>query len=253
MPKAEITIKVRARDELVPVRSFLTIVDSALSILKELQHSKHYASAEWKISAASLQSPLTFTIGSDDPNGQELVREYLGVFKEAEKSEKFPPDRWTQKTLEGAKRVVSVLNDGVAQITFTSAGIETISPTQRVAATVDYLLAPAYEDYGSFEGRLETLSVHGRTRFNIFDPITGRPVSCYFKEGQLEKAHSAFNHRVLITGTVKYSRIGQPVSVIVDDIRVLVGGVKLDDLREIDITGGIESAMYVRRLRDAQR
>jgi hypothetical protein len=173
VPKAEITIKVRAREDFVPVRSFLTIIDSTLSILKELEHAKHYVSAEWKVSAASLQSPLTLTIGCDDANGQELVREYLGVFEETEKSEKFSPDRWTQKTLEGAKRVVSVLNDGVSQITFVSPGIEAISPTQRVAASVDYLLAPAYEDYGSFEGRLETLSVHGRTRFNIFDQITG--------------------------------------------------------------------------------
>src|ERR1035437_11014980 len=103
MPKAEITIKVRAREVFVPVRSFLTIIESTLSILKELEHARHYVSAEWKVSAASLQSPLTFTIGCDDPNGQELVREYLGVFEETEKSEKLPPDRWTQKTLEGAK------------------------------------------------------------------------------------------------------------------------------------------------------
>lgn len=253
MPKAEITIKVHARNDFVPVRSFLTLVESALCILQELEHSKHYPSAEWKVSAASLQSPLRLTIGSDAPNSSELVREYLGVFQETEKSEKFPADRWTSKTLEQAKRAVSVLGDGVAQITFSAPGSESISPTQRVAASVDYLLAPAYEDYGSFEGRLETLSVHGRTRFNIFDPITARPVHCYFADEKLQQAHSAFNQRVLVTGTVKYSRIGQPVSIRVDDIRILVGGVKLNELVEIDITGGAESGKYIRSLRDAER
>jgi hypothetical protein len=42
------------------------------------------------------------------------------------------------------------------------------------------------------------------------------------------------------------------VSVTVDDIRILVGGVKLNELKDIDITGRAESAKYIRSLRDAQ-
>lgn len=104
MPKAEITIKVRAREDFVPVRSFLAIIEGTLSILKDLEHARHYAPTEWKVSAASLHSPLALTIGCDDPNGQELVREYLGVFEQTDKSEKFSPERWPQKTLENAKK-----------------------------------------------------------------------------------------------------------------------------------------------------
>lgn len=252
MPKAEITIKVRAREDFVPVRSFLTIIESTLSILKDLEHARHFIPTEWKVSAASLRSPLTFTIGCDDPSGQELVREYLGVFEQTDKSEKFPPERWPQKTLESAKKIVSVLNDGVSQITLVSPGSEAISPTQRVAASVDYLLAPAYEDFATLEGQLETISVHGRTRFNIYDSLTRRAIACFFGPDKLDEALAAFNKRIAVSGNAKYSRLGQPISIAVDEIRYLKGGVKAEELKDIDITSGAESSKYVKGLRDGE-
>ncbi len=253
MPKAEITIKVRAREDFVPVRSFLTIVGSTLSMLNEIgRASPRLSKADWRVSGASLQSPLTLTISSEAPESAAVVRECIGVFEHAEGSSELPAKRWGERTLEKAKELVSVLNDGVAQITFVSNGAKSVSPTQRVAASVDYLLAPAYEDYGSFEGKLETLSVHGKTRFSIFDSVTGRAIHCYFASDKLSEAHAAFNQRVLVSGKAKYSRIGNPISVNVDNIRILQGGVKLSDLQDIDITGGIESAKYIRGLRDAK-
>ncbi len=252
MPKAEITIKVTAREDYVPVNSFLTVIGNTLSILRDLGHVPGVEEPiNWKVSAASLKSPLSLTIFSEAPHSDEIVREYLDVFQQAEKSEALPFNRWNPRTLEKAKQLVSVLNDGVAQVTFSAIGASPVTPTQRVAASVDYLLAPAYEDYGSFEGKLETLSVHGKTRFNIYDPITGRSIQCFFALEKLQDAHSAFNHRVVVSGKAKYSRVGDPVSVLVEDIRVLVGGIKLADLDGIDITGGIESAMYIRGIRDA--
>jgi hypothetical protein len=251
MPRAEITIKVRAREDFVPVDSFLTVVSSTLSILNEFGHiSGAEAAFTWKVSAASLQSPLTLTIFSDAPNGDVIVRECIGVFEQAEQSSDLPFARWNYKTLENAKRLVSVLNDGVSQVTFSAPGIPAISPTQRVAASIDYLLAPAFEDYGSFEGTLETLSVHGRTRFNIFDPVKGRAIACYFAADKLQEAHAAFNHRVMVSGTAKYNRIGHPVSVMVENIRTLEGGVEPSEFHDINLTGGIESGRYVRGLRD---
>jgi hypothetical protein len=178
-----------------------------------------------------------------------LVRNYLSVFEEAEGSMELSKNRWSIRTLENARDIVSVLSDGVSQITLSS-GSEIVSPTQRVAATVDYLIAPAYEDYGTLEGRLETLSVHRKTRFNIYDPLTGQPISCSFRTDKLEEAHAAFNKRVAISGSIKYGRIGNPVSIQVDNIRVLEGGVRTSEFRDTDLTGGIDSGTYVRSLRD---
>lgn len=251
MPKAELTIKVRAREDLVPVRSFLTVVQHALSILKDLEHGPSAEPpAEWKVSAASLQSPLSFTIGSDASNSPALVREYLAIFEQTESSIESVQSKWSERVLQNAKSLVSVLNDGISQITFATQGTEPVSPTQRVAATVDYFLAPAYEDYGTLEGRLETLSVHGKTRFNIYDPLTGRAIACYFPIEQLEEAHAAFPKRVAVSGRTKYSRMGNPVSIHVESIRVLEGDVQLSQLADTDLTGGMDSGKYVRGLRD---
>ena len=64
--------------------------------------------AEWKVSAASLQSPLALTIECDAQSGEEVVREYFGVFRQTENAEKFAPDRWTQRTPRTCKKIGSL-------------------------------------------------------------------------------------------------------------------------------------------------
>jgi len=223
-------------------------------MLKEIESArKTETQSEWKISAASLQSPLTLTISSDAPNADGTVRECLNIFDETEKSssQHFQVyQRWTQRTLVHAKDVVSVLNDGVSRIVFAAQGIESVSPTQRVAASVDYYLAPVYEDFGSFEGHLETLSVHKRTRFNIYEPLRDHAIACYFPAEKLDEAHAAFNKRVSVSGRVKYNRLGNPTSIFVESIHILGSGKSIDE--RIDITGGTESGRYSRGLRDAK-
>jgi hypothetical protein len=251
MPKAEITIRVRARDEFVPVDSFLTIVGNTLSMLRAIDRTvrRQAKSAEWQISAASLQSPLSLTISSDDPQSEYVVREYLGTLDAIEKSPDISKERVPFTVLERAKELVSVLNNGVAQMTFSAPHATPVQPTQRVAANVDYLTAPAYEDFSSFEGRMETLSVHGRDVFRIYDDLTGQSIACFFSPDKLDEAYGAFNKRVSVSGNAKYSRIGRPVSIRVETIRMLRGGVRLDQLTKIDITGGIPSEQYVRKVR----
>ncbi len=254
MPRSEITIKVRARDDLVPVDSLIKIVSNTLSILRSLDRSvrMHERAAQWKISAASLQSPLSLTLSSDAPQSDFVAREYMGTLDAIDKSSDIPKESISQSILEHAKDLVSVLNDGVSQISFSTPIYAAIHPTQRVAANVDYLIAPAYEDYSTIEGKIETLSVHGRTLFRIYDEITGHSIVCFFKEDKLSEAHGLFNQRVSVSGLAKYNRIGRPVSIRVEHIRKLVGGIKLEQLVGIDITGGIASEDYVRKLRDAE-
>jgi hypothetical protein len=254
VPRSEITIKVRAREDYVPVDSLLKIVGNTLSMLRSLDKAvrQHGHAAQWKISAVSLQSPLSLTMSSDDPQSDFVAREYLGALDAIEKSVDIPRERIPFFVLEQAKDMVSVLNDGVAQVTFSTPTSNPIHPTQRLAANVDYLIAPAYEDYASFEGRMETLSIHGRTLFRIYDDLTGHSVSCFFSAERLTEALSLFNSRVAVSGQAKYSRIGRAISIRIDTIRKLEGGVTLEQLNDINITEGIPSEEYIRKLRDAE-
>ena len=62
------------------------------------------------------------------------------------------------------------------------------------------------------------------------------------------------DHRVCVLGDVRYSSEGIPTSVTVDDIRILRKRSELpqlQDLRAIDITGGLESSDFVVEMRDA--
>jgi hypothetical protein len=212
----------------------------------------HGRAAQWKVSAASLQSPLSLTLSSDEPQSDFVTREYMGTLDAIDKSSDIPKESISQSILEHAKELVSVLNDGVAQLSFSTPVYPAIHPTQRVAANVDYLTAPAYEDYSTIEGKIETLSVHGRTLFRIYDEITGHSIACFFREDKLAEAHGLFNKRVSVSGVAKYNRMGRAVSIRVENIRQLVGGIKLDQLKDINITGGIPSEDYIRKLRDAE-
>jgi len=65
MTRSEITIKVQAREDFVPAESLLKIISNALSILRSLDGAvrMHGRAAQWKVSAASLQSlPLLLDI-----------------------------------------------------------------------------------------------------------------------------------------------------------------------------------------------
>jgi hypothetical protein len=255
MPKAEITIKVRAREDFVPVESLITIISNTLSILKSLGRripGHAPGGAQWKISAASLQSPLSLTLASDDPNSDFLAREYLGTLDAIENSAEISKDRISFFVLERAKHLVSVLNDGVSQVSFSLPNSNPVHPTQRVAANVDYLTAPAYEDYSTFEGKIEMLSVHGRPVFRIYDELTGQSISCFFPADHLDEAHDLFNKRVAVSGNARYSRMGRPISIRVEAIRPLHGGITLEQLKDINITGGVSSEAYVRKQRDAE-
>jgi hypothetical protein len=93
----------------------------------------------------------------------------------------------------------------------------------RVVANADALLGPVLASYGTIEGRLEALNIHGpRPAFAIFEPLTGHRVECYFGERvELAEVTAAIGKRVGARGRIKTRRNGERVSVEVDELRVL--------------------------------
>lgn len=97
-----------------------------------------------------------------------------------------------------------------------------ITLSSRLVAHVEAVLAPELESIGTVEGKLEGLITHGKSRFLIFDPITGRQVICYFS-GRIEwqDVLRAFGKRVAASGLIRSRRSGEKVSISASRLHVL--------------------------------
>jgi hypothetical protein len=93
-------------------------------------------------------------------------------------------------------------------------GATPIPLSSRLIANVEAVLAPEVKSIGTIEGKLEGLIIHGKTRFLVYDALTGRQVTCYVSErisyGDVLKA---FGQRVAVTGMIRSRRSGERVDI----------------------------------------
>lgn len=97
-----------------------------------------------------------------------------------------------------------------------------ITLSSRLVENVEAVLAPELESIGTVEGKLEGMITHGKSRFLIFDPLTGRQVVCYFG-GRIDwkSVHGAYGKRVAASGIIRSRRSGEKVSLVVNRLHVL--------------------------------
>jgi hypothetical protein len=119
-------------------------------------------------------------------------------------------------------RDLSAVADGqdVRSIQIRAAETTNIMVSEKLAANVNRLLGEDIEEYGTVEGRLQTLSERNRPHFAVYDPLTDQPVRCNIQPAQLELAWKAFGRRVAVSGVIRYRKNGQPVSIQAESLYV---------------------------------
>ena len=76
-----------------------------------------------------------------------------------------------------------------------------------------------YNDYGTIEGRLETIQeTYGTLQFYIRDAMLRQRVRCYFPEKLLPEVFDKFRKRVEVSGIIHYRKNGTPVSIEAEQI-----------------------------------
>jgi hypothetical protein len=79
-----------------------------------------------------------------------------------------------------------------------------------------------YSDYGTIEGRLETIQeVHGGLQFHIRDAMLRQKVRCYFPEELLPEVFEKFRKRVEVSGLIHYRKNGAPIGIDAERIQPL--------------------------------
>lgn len=252
-----LSVKIAGKfDDNITADSLIVAMREMIGILKELDPENTLV---WKLKDASLNSPLSLTFAASPRSADrdwrsDVSRIYLTLFRRLDQGE--IAEAPSARAILHAKKLVDILNDGVSRITFSAPGAESVTPTQRVQATVDEFKAAhreTYRDFTTLEGELRTVSVDGGSKFFIRDRATATRTECIIPHDQLDSAKQALEKRVSVTGRVLYKN-GKPIKIDVESFEMMPDRSSLpqfNDIRGIDPTGGLDSVEFIRRGRDA--
>lgn len=226
MDERRVTLTLGGRADVVPLGSFLTAAQTFAELLEQLDRElsgRTQGSLDWVVADLELGSVTIVAEAQPRDDTLDIAPLVTTRFVEGlaliERTAERPAD-FTDQMLSGCKKLVAVLNEGVGRLVVRAAGKQA-AISQHVAANVDILVGPRYVSLGAVEGTLETVSLHGRPTFNIYDRVHGRRVRCDFSLEILDRVKDALGQRVLVQGTIHSNARGEPLSVRVAALRRL--------------------------------
>jgi hypothetical protein len=246
MSEDRLQIIMAGKGESISVESLVTVLDNMVDILKDVEASllqSAHSHTDWQVVGATHNSPLNIALApTEDIEGisRRALDAVVAGMRQIEQGVGKIPAHFTYHTLERAKELVAVLNDGITRLLIVPPAGEALVLTQRTAARVDELLPAPHDEIGSFEGRLETLSIHEKSTFAIWDAISGMRIECHIPEEMLKDALDAFGKRVSVSGRIHYARDARPRSMRVTDLYVFPEQSQLPQFRDLE---GMELAM----------
>jgi len=103
-----------------------------------------------------------------------------------------------------------------------------------IAATIREDWRSDYNDYGTIEGRLETIQegISG-LQFQIRDPMYRQKIRCYFPEGLLPEVFERFRKRVEVSGVIHYRKNGTPVSIVAERVDAMPDDSELPEAEDV--------------------
>ena len=205
-------------------RGAFKLVLTGISLSSPLQvHIEPAALAKKRRSKRHIDPALLASIGHVVVSGVRLL---------SEREER--PLHFSTRALE-LTRTLALLSDSERRIGVSNGIGDPAVLNLRVAATVDEILGPALDSYGSVEGRLEGIVTHGRRTFYVYDSLSGCQVRCFFGGSpSLYDLFSYYERRVIVSGLVRSRAFtGQPTSIQVSDICDLKPDTKLLPTDEI--------------------
>lgn len=184
---AVFTIKLGGeKDKRISAEALKEALESALEMLNSV--GEDFAPAgtpvRWEVVKASMRSPLTLSFAPviEGKNtrglGNKIVRATVDGAWRVEKRAALPP-HFNEQTLEATSNLRKVARQEGAKVTIAANG-KKVTLTENTTEHVKEIVEKAriYLDYGTIEGAIEILSVHGRPSFSVFERLTGHKVEC---------------------------------------------------------------------------
>jgi hypothetical protein len=263
MPPAGFTLKLGEGEHRVSMDVLAEALENALEMLRGVGQDFTGSVVRWEIVKASLKSPLTMTFAPSVQGngkmprsvGKQIVTACVNGLAGLEREAALPP-HFNEEAMMAAQKLVKGVQKEGAKMTVASDRTNGVTPTVRIVENIKKVVEKArtYTDYGTIEGRLEVISVRGGTSISICEAFTNHRIDCEITTDRLQEAKDLLDERVAVTGRIHY-RNRKPTSIHVESFRRLRDASELpqlEDMSPIDITGGLSSEEYIRRMRDAK-
>jgi hypothetical protein len=226
---------------------------------------------QWEIIETGTHSPIFATIqgavdgGLNKEYSENIIHAFVDGVEQLNHG-RICPKYFNEQSLRHVAKIVSQSKLHLLRAKFFT-GQHTTELRRVAAANAHWakrsldLEKKIYIEYGSIEGylqKLNTTKTRKDDRLTITDTLTDhQTLAIPQNQERLEpELRKAWKHRVRLEGEITVDRQTKlPKKIVFDNIFVFPGCDQLpqiQDLRGIDITGGIEPSEYVRGLRDGE-
>jgi len=130
-----------------------------------------------------------------------------------------------------------------------------VNVDQEFRARVNLYTAPEETAHSSFRGMLDIINIHNQNAFWLYPEIGPNKIQCTFPDKLFELAKASLGRKVEVTGLFKYKmNAPYPHAAEVDSMVTLPSDDELPTFKDLfkidpDITGGLSSEDYIRKLR----
>jgi hypothetical protein len=230
-------------------------LEAALADVEE-HITKQEPKTVWQWADAATLRASAHANGTPAATLEQIVDEVRRGFENFEATYGEPtswPETFGPKAQKSIRSIVRRLKS-LESITVITANKEPIIlERSEVPAQVVMGRTPSYREVSSVDGRLDLISVRGAPHFSIQEHGTNTRIRCTFPEEMFDKVKAALGQRVVVEGTVRYSRDGTPKAIA--NVRTL--WVRPEQYRPVvdlmgslpDLTQGVNAGEYVRRIR----
>jgi hypothetical protein len=259
---ASLHLRITGEPRNITVRGFLAAIDNWLKILGDLDSAisgEPQGSLEWfvaDLSKGSLVVEVESRSKLENRNvGPEVANAFVTGMQEIEEKGASPPYLSETGMLRMRQLVRLIGREGASGFEVRHLD-QSVDVSARSAAAIDQLIRVQQHSIGSVEGKLETISIHGkRPRFIVYHSLTKKAVTCKFEPEQwLEPVKDALGRRVNARGEVHYNVKGEPLRIELHDLRILRERSELPSTAELggsapDLTGDTTTEEYIRSIR----
>jgi len=256
MADVEVSLELEGHDiNLGLVRDVLEKLEAALADVEE-HITKQEPKTVWQWADEATLRASAHANGTSTETLQQIVDEVSRGFENfaAAHDQRVPwPESFGPKAQKAIRSIVRRLNR-LDSITIVAANNEpVILERAEVPAQVVVGRTPGYREVGSIDGRLDLISVRGAPHFGIQEHGTNSRIRCTFPDTMFDQVKAALGKRVVVEGTVRYSRDSTPKAI--TNVRTM--WVRPEQYRPVvdlmgslpDLTQGVNAGEYVRRMR----
>jgi hypothetical protein len=248
-------------DEPVAFDTFVLLAEQLSGLLEELDRNRSgQRSVRWLITGLELGSAVVQVTGEPLAGqiadaGPQIVNDAVEILEAARTGRR--PETLRGRSWDYVDGIATILRrqDVRIEVSAEERRVQ-LGPNIQVEEPLVALPEPEVA-IGSLEGTLETVYLHDRPHFEVWDVLYNARVPCDFGRELLDKVRAGLGERVRVQGQIAFDRDGRPERMPeVVDLQVLSDRPRPRpaELRGLvpDMTGGLGAARWVRQIRDAE-